>query len=77
MERLTVIGQLDLLYFYKYHPATYHYITAKLKDRISKGENVHIVLEDSNILEPANLNRLENFLKDEIELSFFDYKKYA
>ena len=66
MNPTTQIRLQDLRYYYIHKPMTYGYLTEKLKERINDGETVELILEDSTIFQPANANRLEKFLLDEV-----------
>lgn len=65
----TRIRLLDLRYLFAYKPLTYTYCTEKMKERLDKGEIVELILDDSTSFQPANTERFEKFLKDEIELT--------
>ena len=70
MNYLTIIRHLDLQYLYDYKPETYTYYTLKLKERLSQGMPVEIILDDATSFLPANADRFEKFLKDEVEGRF-------
>ena len=68
MKERTIVRLLDLRYFYMHKPNTYEYFTEKLKTRIQNNETIEIVLDDNNSFIPANNERLEVFLSEEIEM---------
>ena len=69
MNIFTQIRLSDLQYFYYFKPMTYAYFTDKLKERLENGETVEILLDNTTSLQPANVDRFEKFLKDEIEIT--------
>ena len=68
MNATTKIRLLDIRYLFLHKPETYRYYTGKLKERLAIGETVEIVLDDNVSFLPIDPERLEKFLKDEIEI---------